>query len=70
MSHTDYLYLLSEREAVCAMLAETPEEDVIDRYSLEGRLACIEARMQRALHATAGLAQQTPAACLWAQRTR
>lgn len=49
MSHMDYVYLLSERETMRALLADTPEEDVIDRYSLEGRLAVIERRMQRVL---------------------
>lgn len=61
MSHTDYLYLLSERETVRTLLADTPGEDVIDRYSLEGRLARIEERMQRALSAAVGPGGQTPA---------
>lgn len=62
MSHMDYAYLLSERETVRALLADTPEEDVIDRYSLQGRLAVIERRMQRVLAAVGESAGQEVAA--------
>ena len=48
MNRTDYLHLLSERETVRALLADTPEEDVIDRYSLEGRLASIDSAIAQA----------------------
>lgn len=48
MNRTDYLHLLSERETVRTLLADTPEEDVIDRFSLEGRLASIEAAIAQA----------------------
>ena len=62
MSHMDYAYLLSERETVRALLADTPEEDVIDRYSLQGRLAVIERRMQQVLAAAGESAGQEVAA--------
>lgn len=48
MNRTDYLHVCSERETVCVLLANTPEEEVIDHLSLEGRLANIEAAMAQA----------------------
>ncbi len=41
----DYLQLLSEKTAIERMLAETPEEDVLDRASLRARLNVVEAAL-------------------------
>jgi len=41
----EYLHLLGERTALARMLAETPEEDVIDRASLSARLKRVEAAL-------------------------
>ncbi len=48
MNRTDRLYLLSERDAVRKMLDATPEDNVIDRYSLEGRLEMIDEQLHQA----------------------
>ena len=42
MNHGEYLHLLGEKKALKRMIAETPEEDVIDRASLYARLENIE----------------------------
>lgn len=42
MNRGDYLNLLSEKTALERMIAETPEDDVIDRASLSARLEAIE----------------------------
>lgn len=41
MSHGEYLHLLSEKSALERMIAETPEEEVIDRSSLLARLESV-----------------------------
>ena len=38
MNRQEYTYLLSERGQLQRMLAEIPEEDILDRMSVEGRL--------------------------------
>jgi Uma2 family endonuclease len=43
MNHAEYLHLLGEKTALERMIAETPEEDVLDRASLTARLRQIEA---------------------------
>ncbi len=48
MNRGEYLQLLGERTALERMIAETPEEDVIDRASLAARLENIEAALAQA----------------------
>lgn len=45
MNRRDRVFLLSERETVQRFLAETPQENVIERGSWESRLKDIEARL-------------------------
>lgn len=45
MNRGDYLHLLGEKTALERMLAETPEDDVLDRASLAARLKGIELAM-------------------------
>lgn len=42
MTHSDVAFLLGEKTELMRMLAETPEDDVLDRASLEARLAEVE----------------------------
>lgn len=44
----DVLHLLGERSALQRMIANTPEEDVIDRGSLIARLEEVEYRIAQA----------------------
>jgi hypothetical protein len=44
----EYLQLLSEKTAIERMIAETPEEDVLDRASLSARLTNVEAALSEA----------------------
>jgi hypothetical protein len=48
MSRVEYLHLLSEKTALERMLADTPEEDVIDRASLSARLTTVEGALAQA----------------------
>lgn len=48
MRRQEYMDLLSERGAVKRMLAETPEEFVIDRASMQGRLDVVQRRIDQA----------------------
>lgn len=48
MNRDDYLHLLAEKAAVEHMLAETPDEDVLDRSSLAARLTRIEEKIAQA----------------------
>ncbi len=45
MRHDDSLQLLGEKTALERMIAETPEEDVLDRASLRARLEAINSRI-------------------------
>lgn len=45
MNRGDYLHLLGEKSALQRMIAETPEEDVLDRGSLSARLKTVEAAL-------------------------
>jgi hypothetical protein len=45
MNRGEYLDLLGEKTALHRMIAETPEEDVIDRASLSARLRSVEATL-------------------------
>jgi len=42
MNHGEYFHLLAEKTALERMIAETPEEYVIDRASLAARLKVVE----------------------------
>lgn len=42
MTHSEVVQLLGEKSALQRMLAETSEDDVLDRASLESRLAAVE----------------------------
>jgi hypothetical protein len=42
MTHTEYLHLLGEKAALQRMIAETPEQDVLDRTSLVSRLEQVD----------------------------
>jgi hypothetical protein len=44
----EYLQLLGERTAIERMIAETPEEDVLDRASLSARLKSVEGALREA----------------------
>ena len=46
--HEKYLQLLGEKTAVERMIAETPEEDAIDRASIIARLKNIEEALAQA----------------------
>ncbi len=46
MTGHEYRFLLADREALKDLLAETPNEDVIDRLSLERRLKQVEAELE------------------------
>ncbi len=46
MSGHEYRFLLADREALKDLLAETPDEDVIDRLSLERRLKQVEVELE------------------------
>lgn len=48
MNRGEYLQLLGEKTAIDRMLAETPEEDVLDRASLSARRKRIEADLSQA----------------------
>jgi hypothetical protein len=48
MNRGEYLHLLGEKTALERMIAETPEEDVIDRASLTARLENVEAALAQA----------------------
>jgi hypothetical protein len=48
VNRDDYLHLLAERTAVEQMLAETPEEDALDRSSLSARLASLAEKIAHA----------------------
>lgn len=48
MNRGEYLHLLGEKTALERMLAETPEEDVIDRASLAARLESVEQALAEA----------------------
>ncbi len=48
MNRGEYLQLLSERTTLERMIAETPEEDVLDRASLSARLKHVEDALNRA----------------------
>ena len=45
MNRLDYLHILGEKTALERMIAETPEEDLLDRGSLVARLEDIEERL-------------------------
>lgn len=45
MNRLDYLHLQGEKTALERMIAETPEEDVIDRGSLVARLEAVQERL-------------------------
>ncbi len=45
MNRQEYLYVLSERGQLLRMLEEIPEEDILDRMSVEGRLLSVEAEL-------------------------
>jgi hypothetical protein len=45
MNRQEYIYLLSEQGQLQRMLAEIPEEDILDRMSVEGRLLSIETEL-------------------------
>ena len=45
MDHQKYLHVLSERGQLLRMLEEIPEEDILDRMSVEGRLLSVEAEL-------------------------
>jgi len=47
MNRGDYLHLLGEKAALERMLAETPEEDVLDRSSVAARLRMIAEKIAR-----------------------
>lgn len=47
MNRDEYLHLLGERTALERMIADTPEDDVIDRASLSARLKTIEDAIAR-----------------------
>lgn len=47
MNRGEYFQLLSEKAAVAQMIAETPEEDVVDRTSLTVRLRRLEAALSQ-----------------------
>lgn len=49
MNRGDYLQLLGEKTAIERMIAETPEEDVLDRASLSARLTSVEAALSQAM---------------------
>jgi hypothetical protein len=51
----EYLQLLGEKTALERMIAETPEEDVLDRASLSARLKSIEAARDAAYAAARGV---------------
>ncbi len=48
MNRGDYLHLLAEKTALEQMLAETPEDDVLDRSSLLARLNVVEEQIVQA----------------------
>ncbi|HLL00310.1 MAG TPA: hypothetical protein VK539_06960 [Myxococcaceae bacterium] len=48
MNHGEYLHLLGEKTALERMIAETPEEDVLDRASLVARLRRVEVLLAQA----------------------
>ncbi len=48
MNHGEYLHLLGEKTALERMIAETPEEDVLDRASLVARLKRVEEMIAQA----------------------
>jgi Helicase conserved C-terminal domain len=48
MNRSEHLHLLGEKTALERMIAETPEEDVIDRASLTARLENVEAALAQA----------------------
>lgn len=48
MNRSEYLQLVAERSAIERMIAETPEEDVLDRASLSARLKSVEAELRQA----------------------
>lgn len=56
MNRDEFLHLLGEKTALERMLAETPEEDVLDRSSLLARLKLVEESI-----AAAGAEQREPA---------
>jgi hypothetical protein len=49
MNREERLQLLAERTAVARMVAETPEDDVLDRASLSARLQTIDDALAQAL---------------------
>jgi hypothetical protein len=56
MNRGEYLHMVAERSAIERLIAETPEEDVIDRASLVARLKNVEAVL-----AGMGLDEREPA---------
>lgn len=48
MNRSEYLQLLGEKAAIERMLAETPEEDVLDRTSLSARLKSVDHALSQA----------------------
>jgi len=50
VTQTELLHLLGEKTALERMLAETPADDVIDRASLNARLATVERALAQPLH--------------------
>jgi hypothetical protein len=48
VNNNEYLQLLAEKTALERMIAETPEEDVLDRASLSARLKSIEDALSQA----------------------
>ena len=46
MNRNDLMHLMAERAALTRMIAETPEEDVIDRASLSIRLEKVERQIK------------------------
>lgn len=48
MNHDEYLHLLGEKAALERMVAETPEDDVLDRASLTARLNTVAALIAEA----------------------
>lgn len=47
MNRADYLFLLAEKATLSRMIAETPEEDVLDRVSVAARLKIVEDALAR-----------------------
>ncbi len=46
MNRGEYMHLLGEKTALTRMIADTPEDDVIDRASLMARLNAVERALE------------------------